>query len=98
MNDYYTRLHAGVEGLRSESDSDWNWSQRSESLQRSGPSDAVRAKIKEFTRQFGPPPADLEMYGTFDEEDYGSPPVSEGLEVDDADPVLSGDSPDERSP
>lgn len=70
-NDYYTKKHAGVEGLRSESDPDWNWEQRNEELQRSGPSAAVRAKIKELTRTFGPPPDDLQMYGTFDVEDYG---------------------------
>lgn len=77
MAEWFTKDHAGIEGFRSATDKDWVWSQRSETLHRSGPSPAVYAKVKEFVRQFGPPPLDLEMYGEFDEEDNEGPPTPE---------------------
>lgn len=72
-DNYYSKNHAGIEGIRSELDPDWDWSQRSKTLRRTGPSDEVRAKVKELTRLYGPPPIDLVLYGEFDKPDDAAP-------------------------
>lgn len=66
-SDFFTMHHRGVEGIRSKQNPKWNWSQRSTTLQRTGPSDAVHAKVAQLSATLGLPPLDLEMYGEFDE-------------------------------
>lgn len=58
----------GTEGIRCESDPAWNWSWRT-TVARSGPSATLQQKIRDLTRELGPPPNDMTFYGEFDEPD-----------------------------
>lgn len=75
MAEWFTKDHAGREGIRSKSNPAWDWSRRTKTLRRGGPSDFIQEKLRELTLRLGPAPADLELYGEFDERDESRPPA-----------------------
>jgi hypothetical protein len=64
---WYNFTAPGTEGIKSVSDPDWNWSWHNPAMVRRGPSKKLQDQIRQFKRRFGPPPDDMEFYGTFDD-------------------------------